>query len=383
MLKKILSVFILGLIVLSPHMALAAAKKKVVVKKVPVATTYSEGWIERFSGGNSSGYFPSVVGWAYDGGKPVTVTATLVQTDGPLVFTSYGVTSGHRQDVNAYLGSKFKKAVDAAVVFEVDFPDAQQHPGHYRLSTMTFNGKPFGVFGGFDPEQAIGINSKLRIVSPQTGNTWLMGSYQTISWVDENPTHLTDEHYTIFLTRRDGTHSQGIIAEVQNQKSYSWHVGDVISGGPILENSGYTVEVVKQYVGGDNYSDRTGEFSIVPQAYFPCSGSSDPLCASPVQPVSSNNDPRRLADIRQLASALELYFNDNNSYPTGGLFQLAPNYITVVPSAPTPAGGSCSQSQNSYTYYSSGSSYQLSFCLGASTSGYSAGVHVLSPAGIQ
>lgn len=116
-------------------------------------------------------------------------------------------------------------------------------------------------------------------------------------------------------------------------------------------------------------------------------------------------DAKRLADVRQLASAMELYFNDINSYPTnaGGTFgpgnitnlgspNIAPSYIGLLPTAPAPADGTCA-SANSGNYYwvantagaSSGltNAYSLTFCLGAATGGYSAGVHTLTPAGIQ
>ena len=117
-------------------------------------------------------------------------------------------------------------------------------------------------------------------------------------------------------------------------------------------------------------------------------------------------DAKRIADIRQLASAMELYFNDVYSYPTaaaGTLGSVAlgqppinPNYIGLIPTAPTPADGSCSgtsgtQGGNGYywvnntTGLSNGltSSYILTFCLGAATGGYSQGTHTLTPSGIQ
>lgn len=94
-------------------------------------------------------------------------------------------------------------------------------------------------------------------------------------------------------------------------------------------------------------------------------------------------DARRLADVRQVASALELYFNDNNNYPTGatGLAALAPTYLGAVPAFPTPADGCVT---TSYTYSSAGSStYQLLFCVSQATAGLTAGTHTLSQNGIQ
>lgn len=47
-------------------------------------------------------------------------------------------------------------------------------------------------------------------------------------------------------------------------------------------------------------------------------------------------DSRRLADIKQLQLALELYYDANTAYPTA-LSSLAPNYIAVVPTDPQTA----------------------------------------------
>jgi prepilin-type N-terminal cleavage/methylation domain-containing protein len=114
-------------------------------------------------------------------------------------------------------------------------------------------------------------------------------------------------------------------------------------------------------------------------------------------------DAKRLADMRQMASAMELYFNDINGYPThaAGAFSamgtgfgtpaINPNYIGQVPSEPTPADGTCGTSGvNSNQYYWVGTNsgtltnaYTITFCLGATTGGYSAGPHTLTPSGIQ
>jgi hypothetical protein len=87
--------------------------------------------------------------------------------------------------------------------------------------------------------------------------------------------------------------------------------------------------------------------------------------------------------VREFATAMELYYNDNNGYPAT-LAALAPNYVGVIPSAPTPVDGNCSTSQNTFTYsqLTSGASYSLTFCLGGLTGGFTAGLHTASPTGI-
>ena len=109
-------------------------------------------------------------------------------------------------------------------------------------------------------------------------------------------------------------------------------------------------------------------------------------------------DAKRIADVRQLASAFELFYNDFNSYPsavTAGIPNyIAPNYIGLWPTSPTPSdcpSGTAGGVTNAYNYlpgYNAGgalssSTYALTFCLGGVTGGYSAGGHTLSQSGIQ
>lgn len=113
---------------------------------------------------------------------------------------------------------------------------------------------------------------------------------------------------------------------------------------------------------------------------------------------AKSRDAKRLADVRQFASAAELFFNDKYSYPTTGFgsplemttalmttAQLVPTYIGSIPSAPQPfdGPGCTSQAQNAYTYTGGQNSYTLTFCIGAVTGGYAQGPHTLTPAGIQ
>ncbi len=114
---------------------------------------------------------------------------------------------------------------------------------------------------------------------------------------------------------------------------------------------------------------------------------------------AKSRDAKRLADVRQMATAMELFFNDKSSYPTqttAGLFSstyLTPTYMGLIPKAPTPADSVTCQNTyngltgNDYIYTTPAgatvSSYSLSFCLGAITGGYQPGIHTLTQAGIQ
>lgn len=77
-------------------------------------------------------------------------------------------------------------------------------------------------------------------------------------------------------------------------------------------------------------------------------------------------DARRLADVKQIQTALELYYSDNNSYVTtaaGGVTvtsalggTLAPNYIQTVPKDPSRTD----DATNGYLYCSTdGQSYAI------------------------
>lgn len=48
-------------------------------------------------------------------------------------------------------------------------------------------------------------------------------------------------------------------------------------------------------------------------------------------------DAKRLADVKQMQTALELYFNDNNSYPTSSITStIATSNVVYMTSIPTP-----------------------------------------------
>lgn len=107
-----------------------------------------------------------------------------------------------------------------------------------------------------------------------------------------------------------------------------------------------------------------------------------------------SRDAKRLSDIRQIQTALELYFNDSNDYPAtaqppsmvfGGT-----TYMANYPTNPTPADVATSVTgcggTSYYTYTRNAGppvSYSILYCLGAPTAGITGGVaHRATPAGI-
>ena len=109
-----------------------------------------------------------------------------------------------------------------------------------------------------------------------------------------------------------------------------------------------------------------------------------------------SRDAKRVSDIKQIQTALEMYYNDTNDYPaslsfgTGSIATGSNIYMKVVPKQPEPNDGDCTTAENTYTYTKTTSSngtsvtYGLTYCLGASINGIPAGVtQTASPAGIR
>ncbi len=109
---------------------------------------------------------------------------------------------------------------------------------------------------------------------------------------------------------------------------------------------------------------------------------------------AKGRDARRVADVKQMQTALELFFNDQNRYPTrqelsggslaGVYTEGTTTYMAKIPTPPTPADGNCTNS-SAYTYSQTdgGASYTISYCTGGVVGGMASGVKCASPAGIN
>ena len=80
-------------------------------------------------------------------------------------------------------------------------------------------------------------------------------------------------------------------------------------------------------------------------------------------------DARRIADVRQIITAVELYWNDQGTYPPnvtpGGAIS---SFINEVPGNPLPNDGVCDTNfEYEYKVLDNGQSYELSYCLGETT----------------
>lgn len=106
-------------------------------------------------------------------------------------------------------------------------------------------------------------------------------------------------------------------------------------------------------------------------------------------------DAKRLSDIKQVQTALELYYTDKSDYPAGTDLVLggatagclggegfkasgcaATLYMGQVPANPTPNGAD-------YTYTKGTATYSITFSLEGTSGGLQSGAHTASPSGIQ
>jgi len=109
-------------------------------------------------------------------------------------------------------------------------------------------------------------------------------------------------------------------------------------------------------------------------------------------------DAKRIADVKQIQTALELYYNSEGDYPetvdivTGDPIEDSSNniYLAAVPAPPTPVDGSdCPGVQDKYTYTKEGTGqagdayYTIEYCLGATINNVTGNtLQTASPAGI-
>ncbi len=119
-------------------------------------------------------------------------------------------------------------------------------------------------------------------------------------------------------------------------------------------------------------------------------------------------DARRVADVKQIQTALELYYLDNNEYPNAdatssdidgkcisGNGAIAdpcggtPTYMAVIPTNPSPKDdGDCGNTSYTYTAVPTGDgdnniSYYIEYCVGSKISDLAAGAHTATPAGLD
>lgn len=97
-------------------------------------------------------------------------------------------------------------------------------------------------------------------------------------------------------------------------------------------------------------------------------------------------DSRRLSDVKQIQTALEMYYTASGSYPSAlgtEIIAGGNTFMGNVPTNPTPrTDGTCPDSDYGYTQTESGNAYTIQYCIGSATQEISGGLHCATPAGI-
>ncbi len=102
-------------------------------------------------------------------------------------------------------------------------------------------------------------------------------------------------------------------------------------------------------------------------------------------------DVRRVADIRQIQTALAMYYDSASKYPSslsvgdpiiGG--SPTTTFMNVIPSNPSPKNdGGCPDSDYVYTAQNNASSYTIRYCLGGLSGGIGPGPATATPASLD
>ena len=101
-----------------------------------------------------------------------------------------------------------------------------------------------------------------------------------------------------------------------------------------------------------------------------------------------SRDAKRVSDIKQIQTALELFYNDANAYPAAlgaTIVSAGVTYMSAVPTNPAPVNDGTCAAGSTYTYVAgtSNTTYTLQYCIGGVTGGLVAGIHTAYPGGIQ
>ena len=101
----------------------------------------------------------------------------------------------------------------------------------------------------------------------------------------------------------------------------------------------------------------------------------------------SARDAKRLSDVKQIQIALELYYQDNSSYPPtlspgNTLATNSITYMETIPYPPTTIDGDCSTSSYIYSTSNDYTYYNINFCLSNNVGSLPSGEVIASPRGL-
>ncbi|MEI7452424.1 MAG: FISUMP domain-containing protein [Candidatus Falkowbacteria bacterium] len=104
---------------------------------------------------------------------------------------------------------------------------------------------------------------------------------------------------------------------------------------------------------------------------------------------AKGRDTKRVTDIKKIQLVLENYYRDEQSYPTSINFggdllgtRSSTTYMSSIPNNPAPqADGACANDNYAYQKLDNGS-YELQFCLSATSSDIASGLNCATPKGV-
>ena len=98
---------------------------------------------------------------------------------------------------------------------------------------------------------------------------------------------------------------------------------------------------------------------------------------------AKSRDAKRIADVKQMQTALELYFNDNQAYPDGivdGIKDTETDYMLVTPQPPQPPSAITTYT---YSINSDKDSYTINYTLEGTVGSLVKGPHTATNASIK
>ena len=96
----------------------------------------------------------------------------------------------------------------------------------------------------------------------------------------------------------------------------------------------------------------------------------------------NSRDAKRVSDVKQMQTALELYYNDNEKYPES--ITDTHDYLFTIPTNPIPEKGDCPEDFDYiYQVKEDGEGYDLYFCLEENTGSLGSGYGVAKMTGIE
>ncbi|MDP2944634.1 MAG: prepilin-type N-terminal cleavage/methylation domain-containing protein [bacterium] len=107
-------------------------------------------------------------------------------------------------------------------------------------------------------------------------------------------------------------------------------------------------------------------------------------------------DAKRISDVKQIQTALEMYYNDMSDYPATAsiapglpIFSSNGTFLRQIPAPPQPIDGTLCPAANAYTYTrdvsaQGAATYTIKYCLGATINTVTGNeMQTATPAGVQ